>query len=395
MFVCILGRQPEISLAELMAVFGKSNVSQIAPEVALVDSSSLDLTILGGTMKYGQIVQEIKVKNKSDKQTFWQASREIIDTYQQKWQNSTNKVTLGLSVYNFNISPRDVQKTGLLLKSALKKTDVSLRLIPNRQINLSTATSHHNKLGLKQNKVELLFVKTRQGVMIAESRGTQNIDAYARRDQARPKRDAFVGMLPPKLAQIMLNLALGDHSTKQPLILDPFCGTGVILQEALLQNYAVIGSDLNPKMIDYTHQNLDWLVKTHRLNQPQISLEVADATNHQWQNASEIDAVVCETYLGQPFSAPPTPDKLHQVSQNCNHIILEFLKNIHPQLRPKTPLCVAVPAWRDTNGNLTHLPLICQLENLGYKQKVFGNQKLIYHRQDQIVARELLVLIRQ
>jgi hypothetical protein len=39
----------------------------------------------------------------------------------------------------------------------------------------------------------------------------QDIDAYAERDFERPMRDAFVGMLPPKLAQIMLNLAVGEE----------------------------------------------------------------------------------------------------------------------------------------------------------------------------------------
>src|SRR5690606_21491340 len=93
----------------------------------------------------------------------------------------------------------------------------------------------------------------------------------------------------------------------KPAILDPFCGTGVILQEALLMDYAVSGSDLNPKMIDYTLKNLDWLRAKHPEGNV-LTIREGDATAHQW--ADPIDAVVTETYLGQPFSAPPSPAKL-------------------------------------------------------------------------------------
>jgi hypothetical protein len=114
-----------------------------------------------------------------------------------------------------------------------------------------------------------------------------------------------------------------------------------------------------------------------------------------WQGP--IGAVVGETYLGQPFSAPPSPAKLDDVRKNCNYIISTFLKNIGSQIEPGTPLCVAVPAWKSTNNDFTHLPLVNQLDSLGYTQYEFKNinpKELLYFREDQIVARELLVLVK-
>ena len=430
MLVCILGRQPEISLAELESVFGQSRVKLIAPQIATVDSNDLDLSALGGTIKYGEIAQSIPMSNSGDTSNFISTSRQITAHYHQKWRGVDHKITLGISAYEFKISQRDLQKTGLLLKKSLKKDGVSLRLLPNDQLALSTATSHNNKLGLSDNKVELLIIKTPQSIIIAESRGTQNITAYARRDQNRPKRDAFVGMLPPKLAQIMLNLALGHQEARSKeqeassratkssqqsatrvsqdtrseavgndfggktasvfTILDPFCGTGTVLQEALLRGFDVYGSDLNPKMIDYTKENLAWLKKTHKKATGKIiAVHQGDAMTTTWQNSNSISAVVCETYLGQPFSAPPSPEKLKQVAQNCNHIVSEFLNNIHPQLHPDTPLCIAIPAWRDKDGRLTYLPISRKLQPLGYQ---LVRPPLIYSRPDQVVARQILVL---
>ena len=173
-------------------------------------------------------------------------------------------------------------------------------------------------------------------------------------------------------------------------ILDPFCGTGTVLQEALLAGYDVVGTDLSQKMVDYTTENLSWLQSTFTAPGNVIDIHQANATTHHWPNSENLTAVVCETYLGQPFSAPPAPQKLAEVVGNCNHIITGFLANLRPQLAPNTPLCIAVPAWYDASGRATHLPLIKNLQQLGYRQ--LNRTPLIYRRPDQIVARELLIL---
>ena len=434
MYIALLGRQPEISLAELAAVFGADCVNRISQQFAKVQTSQFDITTLGGTIKCAKVITELPA-SRTDKTSLLAASRFITQHYQAKWAHSPHKITLGLSAYNLAISARDVQKTGLILKSSLKKSETSLRLIPNDQAALSTATAHNNKLGGSPYKVELLLIKTTdRRLIIAESRGVQNITAYTRRDRHRPRRDTFVGMLPPKLAQIMLNLALGagplahqksctgripavssksnasgnavrraidlserlesdpltEVGRRHPLILDPFCGTGTVLQEALLAGYDVVGTDLSQKMVDYTTENLSWLQSTFTAPGNVIDIHQANATTHHWPNSENLTAVVCETYLGQPFSAPPAPQKLAEVVGNCNHIITGFLANLRPQLAPNTPLCIAVPAWYDASGRATHLPLIKNLQQLGYRQ--LNRTPLIYRRPDQIVARELLVL---
>lgn len=431
MYIALLGRQPEISLAELAAVFGADCVNRISQQFAEVQTAQFDITTLGGTIKCAKVITELPA-SRTDKASLLAASRFINQYYHTEWAHSPHKITLGLSAYNLAVGARDVQKTGLILKSSLKKSGTSLRLIPNDQPALSTATAHNNKLGGSPHKVELLLIKTTdRRLIIAESRGVQNITAYTRRDRHRPKRDAFVGMLPPKLAQIMLNLALGagslarhrthDNSVtrsasslsdksmvlrtalpdafdleetagSRPVvtILDPFCGTGTVLQEALLTGYDVVGTDLSQKMVDYTTENLSWLQSTFTAPGNVIDIHQADATTHHWPSSKHLTAVVCETYLGQPFSAPPAPQKLAAVVGNCNHIITGFLTNIRPQLVPNTPLCIAVPAWYDASGWATHLPLIKNLQKLGYRQ--LNRTPLIYRRPDQIVARELLVL---
>jgi len=440
MYIAILGRQPALGLAELETVYGRNKVNKVSEIAACVDGESFDIQKLGGTPKAGKIVSELKEKS-------WQKlSQKIVQYYIDKLSANDSKVTLGISAYGFDVDTREVQKIGIMLKQKLKKQAVSMRLVPNQEIALSSAVSHHNKLGLSPNKIELLIIKTDSSTIIAESIGSQNITAYAKRDQARPMRDAFVGMLPPKLAQIMINLAVGQNmsvQTKAQLsslhksdlgivssitlepksdptprlesdvarssdaknstqsddqnmrtILDPFCGTGVILQEAALMGYSVYGTDLSEKMIRYSRDNLNWLAESHRTSFEWF-LHEGDAMETKWRQP--ISAVVSEAYLGQPFSAPPSPAKLDEVIKNCNHIITEFLKNLAPQIKSGTPICLAVPAWRNNSGNFTHLPLIKTVAKLGYKPHEFMNvsqNDLLYYRENQIVARELLVLTR-
>jgi tRNA G10 N-methylase Trm11 len=413
-------------MAELEHLYGGEKTRWFSDQSATVETSFLSVSRLGGIQKTGIVTIELTHADWRD------VSTKIIQTYSKKWASFDGKITLGISAYGFDTTPSEVQKTGIVLKQKLKKSQGgSLRLIPNPDVALNTATSHHNKLGLSANKVELLVVRARNGrVLVAESNGAQNITALALRDQGRPKRDAFVGMLPPKLAQIMINLAVPASRPSQTLglngalvsesfplnpsaenvplkadvsakaeqqpkrILDPFCGTGVVLQEAALMGYAVYGTDLAEKMIDYSQTNLKWLADTHHVH-IDAQLEAGDAMSATWK--PPVDAVVCEGYLGQPFSAPPSPSKRDEVRKNCNYIMSGFLKNIAGQIEPGTPLCVAIPAWKDTNGTFTHLPLINELEKLGYTRYQFknvSNDELLYYREDQVVARELLVLVK-
>lgn len=383
MHIAILGRQPALGIAELEMLF--DNTRWFSANSALFETDHFDIEKVGGTQKAGRVIVELP------RGDWRQVSMKLVQHYKSAWAKSDAKITLGISAYGFDVDPRDVQKTGIILKNKLKETGTSLRLVPNQEATLSSATSHHNKLGLSDTKIELLVVKASNGrIVLAESTGAQNITALAARDQGRPKRDAFVGMLPPKLAQIMINLAPTNGR-----ILDPFCGTGVILQEAALLGNAVYGTDLAEKMISFSEINLKWLAESHHIT-IDSQLKVGDAIDSKWQQP--IDAVVTETYLGQPFSAPPSNSKLTEVRGNCNRIISSFLKNIGTQIEPGTPLCVAVPAWRDANGDFVHLPLTDAINELGYERveiTTVRQDQLLYYREDQIVARELLVLVKR
>lgn len=392
MYIAILGRQPNIGLAELKSLYGTENVKLLSDSVATIDNDNFDFNRLGGSKKAGLIIKDDLANNPTTLDEF------IQNHYGNKFKTSSGKITLGISSYGTRLTAQQIQKIGLKLKKNLRSQGVSLRLIPNNDLALNTATSHHNKLGLAPNKIELMLIKDKLSkITIAESVGAQNITALAARDQARPYTDPFVGMLPPKLAKIMINLAYGvlakdATEPNQPItLLDPFCGSGVVLQESLIFGMNAYGTDLSEKMVQYSTKNIDWL-KTKRQINGTVEIAVGDATKYNWK--PPIDLVVAETYLGQPFNRLPSRDKLLAVQNTCNKIISSFLVNLHKQLPVGTPVCLALPAWRTENGQFINLPLLNNpgINRLGFSEISQDFNNLIYYRETQVVARKILLI---
>jgi hypothetical protein len=146
-------------------------------------------------------------------------------------------------------------------------------------------------------------------------------------------------------------------------------------------------------MIDYSIANITWLRSKWERANNNVRIEVGDAQTHVWQKP--VDFVAAETYLGEPISQMPDPKKLARLVDGTDGLHFKMLANLHKQLAPGTRLCLAVPAWRTQKG-FKHLPTLDQLEKLGYTRMVFEHAKnddLIYAREDQMVARELVVLV--
>jgi tRNA G10 N-methylase Trm11 len=308
------------------------------------------------------------------------------------------KIQLGISAYHIPVTSQKLTATGLTLKKIVRgKTGRSLRLTPNNELELNTAQVFHNHL-TGQLGIEFLVCATPDGqTVIAQTLAVQDIDSYTLRDRGRPKRDARVGMLPPKLAQIITNLAVADAApSTETVILDPFCGTGVLLQEAMLMGYSVTGTDLEPRMISYSRDNLAWFTTEFGIRNSKYELTAGDAMKFVWQG--QVSFIATETYLGRPFTETPDHEILEKTVSEVSLILRKFLRNIHGQLTADTRLCLAVPAWQLSPDTFRHLPLVDQIDDLGYNRirlEHVRDDQLIYYREGQIVARELLILRRK
>ncbi len=395
--IAILGRQPALGLAELESLFGAEKIQPLSAGAAVVDAEPQNFPMqrLGGTMKTARYLTDLPY-------TDWNKIEEYLVQELPKHTccRPPGKIRLGLNAYGFKISLGRINATGLTLKKVVKNPPDgegrSVRVVPNKALELNTAQVTHNQL-LGPTGLDLVLIKNGDKTILAQTFAVQNIDAYAARDQKRPKRDARVGMLPPKLAQIIINLATNNASPHTgAVLLDPFCGTGVVLQEAQLMGFDAYGTDLEPRMVEYSIDNLAWLHNTHDVPTNYYRIEIGDATDFQWNNPNAIHFVACETYLGRPLTGIPAPPVLQKVIQDVDTIHSKFLQNLAKQTKPGFRACIAVPAWRTKKG-FAHLKTLDSLEELGYTRISFAHvndEDLLYHRADQIVARELVILKR-
>jgi tRNA G10 N-methylase Trm11 len=385
--VLILGRQPALGIAEAESLFGADKITVLSPESIVVDIPVQDIPFarLGGSTRAAKLLTYLPY-------TDWEKIEKCLEEELPKHTCCLpeGKVKLGISTYGLKVNIRRLNASGLTLKKAVKNGGRSVRVVPNKELELNTAQVLHNQL-TGPTGMELLLIRDGDRTALAQTFKVQDIDAYAARDQARPARDARVGMLPPKLAQIILNLAV-TSDTKA--VLDPFCGTGVVLQEAMLDGYDAYGTDLEERMIDYSNKNLEWLGTQHDFGGQTLLLETGDATNYEWQ---AFDAIAGETYLGRPFSSEPKPEVLHEVMSDVDLIHRKFLRNVARQTDSGFRMCIAVPAWKTRSG-FKHLKALDSLEEIGYNRVSFvhaGTRDLIYHRENQVVGRELVILIRK
>ena len=398
-YLAVLGRQPELSVAELAAWF--SGVERVGDSLAVFEADKeVNVDRFGGALKFAVEMEG--------------APREYLAKLPE------GKIVLGISDYGANPSKKRAFETAKKLKRELSKRGRSVRILPNKAAAISTAAAIHNRLGRKENRVELLLV----GDKVYRSVGSQNIDAYARRDQGRPARDARVGMLPPKLAQILINLC--GPLEKGATVLDAFCGTGVVLQEALLMGHNAYGSDLSEKMVQYSRRNLEFL-GFRECSEGDFGggsvfrIEVGDAMEAKWVDEEKridrngrISAAVSEIYLGRPFSQVPSERAFREERENCKAILLGFLRNLAGQIETGTPVVLAVPAWLRRDGeyeklvegenartggerairgeNANDKNTLDEIRRLGYNVEKSGSGGLVYARPGQIVAREILIL---
>lgn len=374
-----------MSVAELESLYGAEHTRPIERAVLLdIEAGEMDFLRLGGTIKLAKVLNILPTTKWADLEKY------LIENIPLHLQHIPDgKFTLGLSAYGLDAPLQTITRSLMKIKKVVRGNGRSMRVVPNKMPDLNSAQVLHNKLTSK-GAWELLVVADGDRTVLAQTLFVQDIEAYAARDQERPKRDARVGMLPPKLAQTIINLA---NPPVGSIVLDPFCGSGVILQESLLMGFGVVGADKEPRMVSYAKANLEWLKTKKPDLKIDATVEVADATKDKW--AKKFDAVASEIYLGKPLAAQPSRSELENIINDVDLLLARFLKNIGSQIKTGTALSLAVPAWKKPSGEFVHLPVLDRLTDMGYNYLDFkhaGRDELIYFREGQIVARQLIVI---
>ncbi len=426
-YAFILGRKNRLSTAELLSVFNRQteigntvHIIDITPEAVIaafekpLSRPQDSLNLLGGTVKIVEIFAETNFNEEK-------LSSIIGEYLTDNCAFSDTKLPYGLSVHSFTQKNEEILKKLLTkIKKFLKEKGVNSRFINKNFTNLKTAAVIGEKL--IQKGAEIVLINGGHKVFAGRTIAIQDIEAYGRRDFERPHRDPRLGMLPPKVAQIMINLGgltdinppeiqPGELKNHHPLTLyDPFVGIGTLLTEGLLMGYSVIGSDINPEVIEKSRKNINWIISDKNVFKQTHRLFEKDATLLEKSDVPmKIDLIVTESYLGPPQSRLPSTEEINRIFGGIEDMVYKFLRAAYRLIDAGSPLIISIPAYRGRENyhfieNVPEIarkmgfhidPAIPHQIAAKYNLPIHNRESIIYDRPDQTVAREIFKLIKK
>ena len=374
-----------LSLAELTAYFSTRNskfeVQYFSREFFVIDLEknleSSAVADLGGTIKIGQpkttlptqIVKEAFLnKNK-------QAQKQIIKTIAASnipVGMTPEKLLFGVSVYFTDntlspVSGRMQRFIGSAIKEELaglgKKANFMGYSVERKQAQLSHVEVL--KKNLVKNQAEVLFCVGKAETWIATTIAVHNPFEFQKRDVFKPNQRVIFGM-PPRLARIMVNLSA---CTEGKTLLDPFCGVGTILQEALMEKATVVGMDVNPWCIKASQENLEWLTKEYELVNADFRVLLGEVGRMAEKVGLEsIDCIVSEPDLGPALREVPTVPYAQKIIEKLEPLFFGFIEEAYRTLKPKGHLVLVTPYIKTRSNEAVTMPIGDQLESVGFKR---------------------------
>lgn len=154
--------------------------------------------------------------------------------------------------------------------------------------------------------------------------------------------------LSSRLARLLLNLS---GITKGQVVLDPFCGAGTILSEALVLGANCIGIDRDRNRVENTKRNLEWLSDSLSRTNQTVSLGVGDATKLENLVSDEsVDAVVTEPILLPKIDFAPAPEKARRMIRNSSALYSEALYSLSRVVKKGGRVVIVTPALKTSAG---------------------------------------------
>ncbi|MFH1537085.1 MAG: methyltransferase domain-containing protein [Patescibacteria group bacterium] len=362
-YIFILGKNPELSLLEITSLLPQKNVYFQSDQCLIIESEEKNITNiqkkLGGTVKIGELISET---SNIDTKIFLENLSPLAE----------EKIYFGFSRYGFDKFSKQFFKLGLEIKKALKQEGKKVRFVESKEPDLSSVIVQ--KEILNKGGVDFLIIKNQDNYIIGKTLTVQDFKLYSKLDYGRPAADPKSGMLPPKIAKIMINIS---GTNKDENILDPFCGSGTILQEAAILGYQnLYGSDISNKAINDTKKNIEWLKNNFSLSDINFQIEKIDATkSSQHYKKKFFDAIITEVNLGPSNVNAKNIQSIQNEMQDFYNEALDELKRI---IKPDAKLIIAFPAWNIND----------QIHRLHIKQKSF-HAPILYGREGAKVLREI------
>jgi tRNA G10 N-methylase Trm11 len=384
-FVFIPGKNWRLSLAELASFLDSRRTGfavrefsreffEVAINLAYEFFSAYDF---GGIIKIGVVkgafpTQLLNGFVKNDKSAKLQIRKAIACSgiVAGMLEKTTGKHLFGVSVYCADRSLRGSSNrihrfVGSSIKRELAEEGVKSDFMGFSRDRQFPQLTHVEvlKKGLVEKSAEVLFCVGREQTLIATTTAVHDPFEFQKRDVGKPVERKIFAM-PPRLARIMVNLA---GCTPGKVLLDPFCGVGTILQEALLSRARVVGVDLNPWCVEAARENLEWLAKEYGIKDADFTILQGDARRLS-SRVREIDCIVTEPDLGPALRDVPTDAYAAKIVAKLEPLYFSFFENAFNSLIPDGTLVIVIPYFQTRSGKPVVTRFGQKAEEIGFKQ---------------------------
>ena len=313
---------------------------------------------LGGTLKIAKIIMTTK------KDELKKALDEI--EIEGIFKLKTEKFIFGVSVYSEKDSYRIYRLIGSYFKKRLKQKGWKTKYFgfPRKRKPQLTNVEIIKK-NLIENSAEIIVCLSDK-VYIGATVSVHNPFEFQKRDIERPAQRTIFS-IPPRLSKILINLS---RAKEGDTLLDPFCGVGTILQEALLDGINIIGIDIDEECIKSSKENLRWVSKEYNLVLDNLDkkIKIGDAKRlSEYFKEGSIDSIATEPYLGPPLKKKPSIEEVGKIFEEIKPLYEDSLEEMYKILKPKKRIAIVSPCMKITKTKYVKFDFQSIATKIGFK----------------------------
>ena len=395
----ILGRYPSLSLAEIIAVLDLMKLPYS------LDFRSLEATVfsisgdfnfeefcacLGGCVKAGRVLDKVLYTDSEDRFQNLFSAAFLKDS---GFIAGKLKIKFAISLYDLNSDSwilerleKNLAGFHATLKDNLQAQNFKTGFIRIKHRFTSSVSLVKN--GVLKNGFEMSLLAGKEDISAGRTMWVQDYESFTRRDFFKPAKDKRSGIMPVKLARMMLNLAGKERNST---IMDPFSGSGTIILEAVEMGFSnILGSDISAKAVSDTEKNLTWLTGSKMENK--VKLMVTDVAQLSTKIPPQsVDAVVTEPFLGKPLHKLPDVFTVRQIFADLKPLYIAAFNNFNAVLKKDGRIVFIFPAFQ-VKGSL----MLFDFEPFSNNFRLLSSRSTFLYRSiNQFLIREIAVFTRK
>ena len=383
-YLFILGRNPLLSKAEILSYFEREGIELVNSSIklnGLLIETSNELNLkkmleeLGGTIAAGKVLFSGNLdflKKEIEKKPIYFGRENKVVYSMLNFSDEDNFSEIAEAV-KMNFRNEN-------LKARYKGVSGTIKMQSGE-----VARGSPEKIMLRDRNYFVFGDKEISFGLLEES---YNSEEAEKKDMKKPYRRESLA-ISPRLARILVNLS---QVKKNEILIDPFCGIGVIVGEALLKEINVIGVDIDKDAIDNAKKNIEWLKNNYKINARAIIINKDSAE----VRIDKADGIATEPYLGELMTRIPSKERALQIISGFEQLMINVLNNLKKGLKKEVKVAFTSPLIKSQNGKIScKINRIC--EGTGLRVYQIKNSDIAFpireFRPDQIVGRDIFVLV--